>query len=76
MPQRFYVTQQRMLGGRHLYALRTRFIPDTLMPKFNVVAASAEGQQEAKSPGPAAAAPTMDLQAALRLGFAQWGVAS
>ena len=27
VPQRFYVTQQRAYGDRHLYAARTRFIP-------------------------------------------------
>jgi DNA helicase II / ATP-dependent DNA helicase PcrA len=36
VPQRFYVTQQRALGGQHLYALRSRFIPPELMPHFAV----------------------------------------
>ncbi|MBL8324108.1 MAG: ATP-dependent helicase [Rubrivivax sp.] len=35
VPQRFYVTQQRALGDRHLYALRTRFIPDELLALFD-----------------------------------------
>jgi DNA helicase-2/ATP-dependent DNA helicase PcrA len=34
-PQRFYVTQQRVWGDRHLYAIRTRFIPDALLPLFD-----------------------------------------
>ncbi|MCW5636358.1 MAG: ATP-dependent helicase [Rubrivivax sp.] len=34
VPQRFYVTQQRACGDRHLYALRSRFIPDELLPLF------------------------------------------
>lgn len=34
VPQRFYVTQQRSSGDRHLYALRTRFIPQPLLPLF------------------------------------------
>jgi DNA helicase-2/ATP-dependent DNA helicase PcrA len=38
VPQRFYVTQQRTLGDRHLYALRTRFIPDELLPLFDTTA--------------------------------------
>jgi DNA helicase-2/ATP-dependent DNA helicase PcrA len=36
-PQRFYVTQQRAWGDRHLYALRSRFIPDELLPLFDTV---------------------------------------
>ncbi|MBL8340689.1 MAG: ATP-dependent helicase [Rubrivivax sp.] len=39
VPQRFYVTQQRALGDRHLYALRTRFIPDELLPLFDTAPA-------------------------------------
>ncbi|MBI5716525.1 MAG: ATP-dependent helicase [Burkholderiales bacterium] len=35
VPQRFYVTQQRAWGDRHLYALRSRFIPDELLPLFD-----------------------------------------
>ncbi|HET7715416.1 MAG TPA: ATP-dependent helicase [Bauldia sp.] len=34
VPQRFYVHQQRTAGDRHLYAARTRFIPDRLLPLF------------------------------------------
>jgi DNA helicase-2/ATP-dependent DNA helicase PcrA len=34
VPQRFYVHQQRSGGDRHLYAARTRFIPDGLLPHF------------------------------------------
>lgn len=38
VPQRFYVTQQRTWGDRHLYALRSRFIPDELLPLFDTAA--------------------------------------
>jgi DNA helicase-2/ATP-dependent DNA helicase PcrA len=34
VPQRFYVHQQSRGGDRHLYASRTRFIPDTLLRHF------------------------------------------
>jgi hypothetical protein len=34
VPQRFYVHQQSRGGDRHLYALRTRFLPDTLLGLF------------------------------------------
>jgi len=40
VPQRFYVTQQRTWGDRHLYALRSRFIPDELLPLFDTDAAA------------------------------------
>ena len=44
VPQRFYVTQQRSFGDRHLYALRSRFIPDELLPLFDC--ATPNGQAE------------------------------
>ena len=34
IPQRFYVTQQRRSGDRHLYAQRTRFIPERILDRF------------------------------------------
>ncbi len=34
VPQRCYVTQQRKNGDRHLYAQRTRFIPERLLAHF------------------------------------------
>jgi DNA helicase II / ATP-dependent DNA helicase PcrA len=34
VPQRFYVHQQSNRGDRHLYASRTRFVPDALLPLF------------------------------------------
>jgi DNA helicase-2/ATP-dependent DNA helicase PcrA len=36
VPQRFHITQQRVLGGRHLYALRSRFVPETLLHHFDL----------------------------------------
>ncbi len=36
VPQRFHVTEQRHLGGRHLYAPRSRFVPDALLPLFEL----------------------------------------
>ena len=79
MPQRFHVTQQRVLGGRHLYALRTRFIPDALLPLFDNHSAehrpepspAPAGPDAAVVPDTAAAAPALlDLRAALRQGWA------
>jgi DNA helicase II / ATP-dependent DNA helicase PcrA len=34
VPQRFYATQQRGNGDRHMYAVRTRFIPDAITKHF------------------------------------------
>ena len=34
VPQRFYVHQQAGRGDRHLYASRTRFLPDALLALF------------------------------------------
>jgi DNA helicase-2/ATP-dependent DNA helicase PcrA len=34
VPQRFYVHQQPGRGDRHVYAGRTRFIPDSILPLF------------------------------------------
>jgi DNA helicase II / ATP-dependent DNA helicase PcrA len=34
VPQRFYAHQQRSSGDRHIYAVRTRFIPDTITEHF------------------------------------------
>ena len=35
VPQRFYVHQQSRKGDRHLYASRTRFLPDALLALFD-----------------------------------------
>jgi DNA helicase-2/ATP-dependent DNA helicase PcrA len=34
VPQRFYAHQQRSTGDRHMYPLRTRFIPDAITDHF------------------------------------------
>jgi len=47
VPQRFYVTQQRTWGDRHLYATRTRFIPAAITHLFD---------ETGPPPAPAAAA--------------------
>ena len=35
VPQRFYVHAQSRLGDRHVYASRTRFIPDAITGSFD-----------------------------------------
>jgi len=37
VPQRFYVHQQASYGDRHVYASRSRFIPDALLGHFESV---------------------------------------
>ena len=65
-PQRFHVTQQRALGGRHLYALRSRFIAPQLLVHFDQVAAPWRDEPAAAS-GPTE--PQLDLARALRAGW-------
>ena len=38
VPQRFYVHQQSATGDRHVYAARSRFIPDALTLLFECTA--------------------------------------
>ncbi len=64
VPQRFYVTQQAAGGDRHLYAMRTRFIPDALTALFEAVAwPAAEPDTAAAPPAQTASA---DLAARMR----------
>jgi len=67
VPQRFYVHQQSRNGDRHLYASRTRFLPDHLLGLFE----QRTWPLHAGEPGRAATgAPTrIDLAARLR---ARW----
>ncbi|HYU53378.1 MAG TPA: ATP-dependent helicase, partial [Gemmatimonadaceae bacterium] len=38
LPQRFFAHQQKRNGDRHMYAVRTRFIPESIMYRFEVCA--------------------------------------
>jgi DNA helicase II / ATP-dependent DNA helicase PcrA len=38
VPQRFFVQQQRGNGDRHMYAVRTRFIPGGIIGNFDACA--------------------------------------
>ncbi|MDE2371270.1 MAG: ATP-dependent helicase [Burkholderiales bacterium] len=68
MPQRFHVGQQRAWGDRHLYALRSRFIPDALLANFESVGPAAPAPESAAPP---AAEPLIDLAALLGAGAPQ-----
>lgn len=63
VPQRFHVTQQRAWGERHLYAPRTRFIADAMLPHFEQAVLAVAG--EAPEPGPGGP-PLLDLGGLLR----------
>jgi ATP-dependent DNA helicase UvrD/PcrA len=66
IPQRFYVHHQSKQADRHLYASRTRFLPDALLPFFEVRAWPA-GKPEATSRATTGA--KVDIGARLR---ARW----
>jgi DNA helicase II / ATP-dependent DNA helicase PcrA len=64
VPQRFFAHQQRMNGDRHMYAQRTRFIPDTILDHFGQCAwppAVIEGSSRA-----AASPKAVDVRARLK----------
>jgi DNA helicase-2/ATP-dependent DNA helicase PcrA len=53
VPQRFFAHQQRMNGDRHMYAQRTRFIPNNILEHFEQYAwppAVHESSSRATSP--------------------------
>jgi DNA helicase-2/ATP-dependent DNA helicase PcrA len=58
VPQRCYVTNQTRAGDRHIYTQRTRFIPDTILDRF----------EQRTWPE------TRDLKAALKLSIGNAGI--
>ncbi len=66
VPQRFHVTQQRTFGDRHLYALRSRFIPEELTPHFEMQAAPGALPSATAEPAAGDGGPRLDLASALR----------
>ncbi len=63
IPQRFFVSQQSRNGDRHVYAARTRFIPDRILSLFDKRAWPV-APAEAKSNRPAG--PAVDVGARMR----------
>ena len=53
LPLRFYVTQQTRNGDRHLYAMRTRFIPEAILDRFDRLTWAPQVQQATARPAPA-----------------------
>ena len=66
VPQRFYVHHQSKQADRHLYASRTRFLPDALLPLFEVQAWPAA---KPETPSRATTGAKVDIGARLR---ARW----
>ena len=64
VPQRFFAHQQRGGGDRHMYASRTRFIPNALVRHFESRAWPPAARESAASPKPAR--PPVDIGARLR----------
>jgi DNA helicase-2/ATP-dependent DNA helicase PcrA len=63
-PQRFYHTQQGKGGDKHVYAIRSRFVPTNILPKFEQMAwAPGEGVDGVQDRGPL---PKIDLAAKAR----------
>ncbi|SFE90868.1 ATP-dependent helicase [Roseivivax sediminis] len=62
VPQRFYVTHQSRNGDRHIYSLRTRFIPAGILDRFEVTHWSPARVGEVPRPAPA----PIDIAAQMR----------
>jgi DNA helicase-2/ATP-dependent DNA helicase PcrA len=65
VPQRFFAHQQRANGDRHMYAARTRFIPASLLDRFESCAWPPAGATFATA-ATAAKRPPVDIGARLR----------
>jgi DNA helicase-2/ATP-dependent DNA helicase PcrA len=65
VPQRFFTHGQTALGDRHVYASRTRFIPDPLLDRFEKVSWPMSVAQTARPKG-ATASVRIDVGARMR----------
>jgi len=64
VPQRFFVYQQRRSGDRHMYAVRTRFIPNNILEHFEQYAWPPAGIES--SSGATASPKAVDVRARLK----------
>ncbi len=62
-PLRFFVRQQRRYGDTHVYAPRTRFIPDAILPCFSRISHGTAAADDLPDAAPAAG---IDIGARLR----------
>ncbi len=63
VPQRFYTHGQKAQGDRHVYASRTRFIPESLLPLFERISWPLVAASASRS---AAQGPRIDIGARMR----------
>jgi DNA helicase II / ATP-dependent DNA helicase PcrA len=63
VPQRFFTHGQNARGDRHVYASRTRFIPEALLPMFD---RTAWPTVAAAQPSAASRTPQVDIRARMR----------
>ena len=69
-PLRFFVRQQARFGDRHVYAPRTRFIPDAILDRFDRVTLASDAPDDPTvAPGP----PRIDVAARLRAVWSSGG---
>jgi DNA helicase-2/ATP-dependent DNA helicase PcrA len=66
LPQRFYVHQQTYCGDRHVYASRSRFIPEALNRCFDTLAWPVTAQGGGERPANGRSAPRVDISARIR----------
>ena len=72
-PQRFFVRQQSAHGDRHVYALRSRFIPDTLAQFFDSCASSVEAPASENATVLREPSPPIDVSARVRARWSRGG---
>jgi DNA helicase-2/ATP-dependent DNA helicase PcrA len=72
-PQRFFVRQQSAHGDRHVYALRSRFIPEALTGFFDAHAPAADASAAAHAAEPPRQSAPIDVGARIR---ARWSRAT
>ena len=63
VPQRFFTHGQSATGDRHVYAARTRFIPDALLGRFERTSWPAAPAEAGRTPREG---PRLDLRAQMR----------
>jgi DNA helicase-2/ATP-dependent DNA helicase PcrA len=70
LPQRFYVHQQTAYGDRHVYAARSRFIPDALTALFECAVRPVAAEEIGEKNVVSNPAPPIDIAARIRQ---SWG---
>jgi DNA helicase-2/ATP-dependent DNA helicase PcrA len=66
VPQRFHVHQQPVSGDRHVYASRSRFVPDALTPLFECMGWPVAAPAAEARPAPIGSAASVDIAARVR----------